>query len=90
MFLPSTALASAPSPITLFYKGTGSAHRTPSAWLDPTCSCLLLRASTHAANDVGASGKLRLQPGRWTHLAFTFRNLTEQVRAAADAPCASR
>jgi hypothetical protein len=62
---------------TLFYKGDEvSGQRTPSIWLLPDSNRMTIRASTLLDNDVGAESTIDIPLNEWTHLTFTFENLS--------------
>lgn len=67
---------------SLFFTGWGNdSHRTPSVWLLPkeheTTNRMTMRVSTSDQPDIGADNNVEIVDGRWTHLTFTFLNVSQ-------------
>lgn len=61
----------------LFYKGNGGeTGRTPSAWLTPHSNHITLRVSSETNPDIGADTLASLRVNTWSHVAFSFENMT--------------
>lgn len=56
--------------------------RTPSAWLCPDSNRITLRVSSSLDPDIGTDTVASLQSRAWNHVAFSFRNNTEEVFSA--------
>lgn len=56
--------------------------RTPSAWLCPHSNRITLRVTSNTEPDIGIDSVAALRAREWTHVAFSFDNVTDEAFSA--------